>query len=36
MGGKTFINDTVFVEIAREAMRKVEEVYKKERKGGTL
>ncbi|MDD4569378.1 MAG: Asp23/Gls24 family envelope stress response protein [Tepidanaerobacteraceae bacterium] len=34
MGGKTFINDTVFVEIAKEAMRKVEEVYKQERKGG--
>ncbi|HHY70283.1 MAG TPA: Asp23/Gls24 family envelope stress response protein [Thermoanaerobacterales bacterium] len=34
MGGKTFINDSVFVEIAKEAMRKVEEVYKQERKGG--
>ena len=34
MGGKTFINDSVFIEIAKEAMRKVEEVYKQERKGG--
>ncbi len=34
MSGKTFISDSVFVDIAREAMRKVEEVYKQERKGG--
>jgi uncharacterized alkaline shock family protein YloU len=33
MSGKTFINDSVFVEIAREAMHKVEEVFKQERKG---
>ncbi len=36
MIGKTFINDPVFVEIAKEAMRKVEEVYKQERKGGLV
>ncbi|NLZ53804.1 MAG: Asp23/Gls24 family envelope stress response protein [Thermoanaerobacteraceae bacterium] len=34
MSGKTFISDSVFVDIAKEAMRKVEEVYKQERKGG--
>jgi len=34
MNGKTFINDSVFVDIAKEAMRKVEEVYKQDRKGG--
>lgn len=34
MSGKTFINESVFVDIAKEAMRKVEEVYKQDRKGG--
>lgn len=34
MSGKTFVNDTVFVDVAREAMRKVEEVLVTEDKGG--
>lgn len=34
MSGKTFISESVFVDIAKEAMRKVEEVYKQEKKGG--
>ncbi|AEE91699.1 conserved protein of unknown function [Tepidanaerobacter acetatoxydans Re1] len=34
MSGKTFISDSVFIEIAKEAMRKVEEVYKQDKKGG--
>lgn len=34
MQGKTIIADAVFVEIAREAMHKVEEVYRQDRKGG--
>jgi len=34
MSGRTFINESVFVDIAKEAMRKVEEVYKQEKKGG--
>jgi uncharacterized alkaline shock family protein YloU len=33
LSGKTYINDIVFIEIAKEAMRKVEEVYKQEKKG---
>jgi uncharacterized alkaline shock family protein YloU len=31
--GKTTINDSVFVEIAREAMQKVEDVFRQEKKG---
>jgi uncharacterized alkaline shock family protein YloU len=34
MDGKTLINETVFVDIAREAMRKVEEVFRQDKKGG--
>jgi len=34
VSGKTFINESVFVEIAKEAMREVEEVYKQGKKGG--
>lgn len=34
MAGKTYVNDSVFVEVAREAMRKVEEVFVQEHKGG--
>ena len=36
MEGKTTINDSVFVEIAREAMQKVEDVFRKEKKGALL
>ena len=36
MEGKTLINDSVFIDIAKEAMRKVEEVYKQEKKGGIV
>ena len=36
MEGKTLINDSVFIDIAQEAMRKVEEVYKQEKKGGIV
>ncbi|MGB4503789.1 MAG: Asp23/Gls24 family envelope stress response protein [Syntrophaceticus sp.] len=31
--GKTIINDSVFVEIAREAMKKVEDVFREEKQG---
>lgn len=34
--GKTTINDSVFVEIAREAMQKVEDVFRQEKKGALL
>lgn len=34
MSGKTFVNDSVFIDVAREAMRKVEEVLVSEDKGG--
>jgi uncharacterized alkaline shock family protein YloU len=34
MSGRTLINDSVFIDIAKEAMRKVEEVYKQDKKGG--
>lgn len=34
--GKTIINDSVFVEIAKEAMQKVEDVFRQERKGAFL
>lgn len=34
MSGKTFVNDTVFTDVATEAMRKVEEVLVPEDKGG--
>ncbi|MGI6486123.1 MAG: Asp23/Gls24 family envelope stress response protein [Thermoanaerobacterales bacterium] len=33
MEGKTLINETVFADIAMEAMRKVEEVFRKDKKG---
>jgi uncharacterized alkaline shock family protein YloU len=33
MEGKTLISETVFVDIAREAMRKVEEVFRQDKKG---
>lgn len=31
--GKTIINDSVFIEIAREAMQKVEDVFRQEKRG---
>ncbi|MDI3481219.1 MAG: hypothetical protein PWQ97_874 [Tepidanaerobacteraceae bacterium] len=34
--GKTTINDSVFVEIAREAIQKVEDVFRQEKKGALL
>ncbi|HHY04503.1 MAG TPA: Asp23/Gls24 family envelope stress response protein [Thermoanaerobacterales bacterium] len=34
MQGNTVINESVFVEIAREAMQKVEDVFKQDKKGG--